>query len=225
MNDRFTEMLGVLAHEMRTPIAAILGYQELLSEGIFGNLDPRGQEPLARIAYSAKQLLNLIDGVQEVMSPPEKQLEVHEEIFDPGPKLRQCLENATTDAHGRNVRLSEHVDGDLPLVNADPDRFCRAIDLALSAAIKTSHGATLNVAAHSNNDHLEILIENTALQPGRDDPPAGALQRGADSNLTGAGLRLAIVRHLAAQMNGNLNLRSADGGTTVVLEVPVYRES
>ena len=42
MNERFTEMLGVLAHEMRTPIAAILGYQELLSDGIFGEIEQRG---------------------------------------------------------------------------------------------------------------------------------------------------------------------------------------
>jgi signal transduction histidine kinase len=115
------------------------------------------------------------------------------------------------------------VDGDLPLVNADPDRFCRAIDLALSAAIKSSHGATLNVAAQGNNGQLEIVIENTALQPGRDDPPAEALHTGADSKLTGAGLRLAIVRHLAAQMSGDLTLRQVNGRTTVVLEVPIYR--
>ena len=92
MNERFTEMLGVLAYEMRTPIAAILGYQELLSEGIFGAVDERGQEPLSRIAYSAKQLLYLIDGAQEVMSPAEKRLEINPEYFDPAPVLRSCVE-------------------------------------------------------------------------------------------------------------------------------------
>ena len=215
-------MLGVLAHEMRTPIAAILGYQELLAEGIFGKVDPRGQEPLARIAYSARQLLNLIDGVQEVMSPPEKRLEVHSEIFDPGTKLRECIENATTDAQGRNVQLADDVERDLPSVNADPERFCRAIDLALAAAIKTSHGSTLHVGAQSNNGKLEIVISGTALEPDRDDPPIGVLKKGSPVELTGAGLRLAIVRHLAAQMSGDLKLEPVDGRTSVILQMPAY---
>jgi signal transduction histidine kinase len=206
LNERFTEMLGVLAHEMRTPIAAILGYQELLSEGIFGEVDERGQEPLARIAYSAKQLLYLIDGVQEVMSPAEKRLEINPEFFDPAPVLRNCVENATTDAHGRNVHLAPTDLAELPRVHGDPDRFCRAIDLALSAAIKVSHGATIGIDAQAVNGSVQISIAGTALVPGRDDPPATHLKNKGAQPLTGAGLRLAIVRHLAEQMNGDLDL-------------------
>lgn len=218
MNDRFTEMLGVLAHEMRTPLAAILGYQELLAEGIFGKVDERGQEPLSRIAYSARQLLHLIDGVQEIMSPPEKRLELNEEVFDPTPVLRMCIRNATTDAHGRSVKLAEDISRDLPAINGDPDRFCRAIDLALAAAIKTSHGATIAVSARAQ-DGLEVLIAGTALRPGRDDPPATHLVDGKDK-LTGAGLRLAIVRHLAQQMDGDIRLLSVNGTATLHLYVP-----
>ena len=217
MNDRYTEMLGVLAHEMRTPIAAILGYQELLAEGIFGEIDERGHEPLARIAYSAKQLLYLIDGVQEVMSPPEKRLENNPEVFDPAPVLQTCLHNATTEAHGRNIRLSETVAGVLPRVHGDPDRFCRAIDLAVSAAIKVSHGATLDVRAEELDGTLSIAITGTALVPGRDDPPINHLKENGKHRLTGAGIRLAIVRHLAQQMNGDLQLDS-DGTLRIKID-------
>jgi signal transduction histidine kinase len=220
VSERFTEMLGVLAHEMRTPIAAILGYQELLADGIFGNIDPRSREPLSRIAYSAKQLLNLIDGVQEVMSPPEKRLEIHPELFDPAPVLRSCIENAMTDATGRNVRISDELSAGLPQVNADPERFCRAIDLALSAAVKASHGHTLDVGAHARNGLVAISIAGTGLQAGRDDPPISAIQSGGAAALTGAGLRLAIVRHFAEQMQGDIVLRPAGNTTTLLLELP-----
>lgn len=216
MNERFTEMLGVLAHEMRTPIAAILGYQELLADGIFGDVDERGQEPLARIAYSARQLLNLIDGVQEVMSPAHKRLETHPEDFDPAPLLHKCIHNAATDALGRNVVLAPTIPGSLPTLHGDPDRFCRAIDLAVAAALKVSHGSTIEVAAHARDGAVQVRMEGTGLKPGRDDPPADQLQ-GSENGapLTGAGLRLAIVRHLAQQMNGDLRLIAADTGTTL----------
>lgn len=216
MNERFTEVLGVLAHEMRTPIAAILGYEELLADGIFGAVDERGQEPLARIAYSAKQLLYLIDGVQEVLSPAHKRLEIHPVVFDPAPVLRTCVANAVTDAHGRNIRLVAETVGELPDIHGDPDRFCRAIDLALAAAIKVSHGATLSVTSRAENGSLHITIGGTALVGGRDDTDLTQLQENGARPLTGAGLRLAIVRHLAQQMNGEIELK-ADG--TLKIEI------
>jgi signal transduction histidine kinase len=220
VSERFTEMLGVLAHEMRTPIAAILGYQELLADGIFGTIDPRSREPLSRIAYSAKQLLHLVDGVQEVMSPPEKRLEIHPEIFDPAPLLRSCIENAMTDAIGRNVRIAGEMESGLPHVSADPDRFCRTIDLAIAAAVKTSHGNTIDIDARARNGVVAISIAGTGLQPGRDDPPSAALQTGGVTGMTGAGLRLAIARHFAEQMDGEIALRPVDGTTTLFLELP-----
>jgi signal transduction histidine kinase len=217
VNERFTEMLGVLAHEMRTPIAAILGYQELLSDGIFGEIDNRGQEPLGRIAYSARQLLYLIDGVQEVMSPPDKRLESNPEDFDPTPLLHKCVGNATTDAQGRNVQLDEAIASELPTVHGDPDRFCRAIDLALSAAIKVSHGATIAVTAAAADGTVQVTLSGTGLVAGRDDPPADHLKDNGGPPLTGAGLRLAIVRHLAQQMDGDIRLLPSPKGTTLVV--------
>jgi signal transduction histidine kinase len=214
-------MLGVLAHEMRTPISAILGYQELLSEGIFGDIDERGQEPLARIAYSAKQLLHLIDGVQEVASPPEKQLEVHPEPFDPAPVLQECIRDALMDATGRNVNVEPDIAAGLPRIHGDPDRFCRVIDLALAAAIKTSHGATLGVGAEAANGSVQISISGTGLHPQKDDPGTIDLQGNGSKQLTGAGLRLAIIRHLTRQMDGDIALVPTDGTTTLMLKLPI----
>src|SRR5688572_24277715 len=207
------ELLGVLAHEMRTPIAAILGYQELLSEGIYGTVDEKGKEPLDRIAHSARQLLHLIDGVQEISQPEAKRLSTHVETFAPSEILRTCLLHAQADAVGRSVKLETEVADDLRDVNGDPDRFCRAIDLALAAAIKTSHGSTLLVSADQGDDGLEVTIANTGLDPEKDSPLA--VSPGDARNMTGAGLRLAIVGAIARQMHGDLELRPNGTGTTV----------
>lgn len=212
MND-LSEMLEVLAHEMRTPIAAILGYQELLSEGIYGTVDERGKEPLDRIAYSARQLLHLIDGVQEISSPNAKRLHTNPEPFEPTGLLIDCIANSAADATGRNVKVESHIQDDLPVIVGDADRFCRAIDLALAAAIKSSHGTTIVFTASSNGDHLVARLKGTGLTVENDDP-AALQNRG---KMTGAGLRLAIVREITRQMNGDFELIPASTGTTVVL--------
>lgn len=207
------EMLAVLAHEMRTPISAILGYQELLSEGIYGKVDERGKEPLNRIAHSARQLLHLIDGVQEIAQPEEKRLRSQIEAFEPMTALRDCIANAEADATGRSVKLESHVPEDLPEMVGDPDRFCRAVDLALAAAVKTSHGATLGVHVDAIDNGLQVTIDRTGLALDRDLPDI----RPGNGKLTGAGLRLAIVKEITRQMHGDLELTPTSAGTTVVL--------
>jgi signal transduction histidine kinase len=208
------DLLAVLAHEMRTPIAAILGYQELLSEGIYGTVDERGKEPLDRIAYSARQLLHLIDGVQEITMPAAKRLSMHIEVFEPSPLLASCLAYAHADAIGRHVELATQLPAALPSITGDPDRFCRAIDLALSAAIKSSHGATIKVGASVIDQELRISIGQTGLSLERDDP---AFVQQTDGKLTGSGLRLAIVREIARQMHGGLELSPTPSGTSILL--------
>jgi signal transduction histidine kinase len=208
-----SDLLTVLAHEMRTPIAAILGYQELLTEGIYGDVDERGKEPLDRIAYSARQLLHLIDGVQEITMPPNKRLSSHIEDFEPTPLLRACLAHAHADAIGRNVVLSTEVPDSLPRLYGDPERFSRAIDLAVAAAIKSSYGSTLQVTAAMDEGQLNVTIEQTALSLDRDDP---GFVRHEQGRLTGSGLRLAIVREIASQMHGGLDLTPSPDGTLTV---------
>ena len=210
----FAELLAVLAHEMRTPIAAILGYQELLADGIYGKVDERGQEPLHRIAYSARQLLHLIDGAQEIGTPESQRLSTQVEPFQPALVLQSCLANAGADATGRHVQLEAAIPDSLPQITGDPDRFCRAIDLALAAAIKTSHGATLVCTARAHDGGTDITISGTGLDPERDAP--GTVRPGA-SHLTGAGLRLAIAHEITRQMHGSLKLQPEPSGTTLIL--------
>ena len=209
------ELLGVLAHEMRTPIAAILGYQELLAEGIYGSVDEKGQEPLDRIGYSARQLLNLIDGVQQVAMPSARQLEPEFESIEPIHVLRGCLRNAESDATGRSVKLESDLPHSLPEITTSEELLCRTLDLAIAAAVKTSHGATLRVSAHDGNNALTVKIENTGLDPARDNPDLA--RPSVDGKLTGAGLRLAIVREITHKLHGDVELQPADSGTTLIL--------
>jgi signal transduction histidine kinase len=208
-----SHLLGVLAHEMRTPLAAILGYEELLAEGIYGTVDDRGKEGLHRIAYCAHQLLHLIDGVQDISAPPEKQHSSQTVAFAPRELLESCLADARADATGRSVQLQSDLGTDLPSISGDPERFSRAIDLALSAAIKTTHAGKLSVQTRGTETHVAFIIEGTGLTS-KDNPDFLFPGRG---DLTGAGLRLAIVREIARQMNGDLELHPEGPSTTLVI--------
>jgi two-component system, NtrC family, sensor kinase len=208
-----SELVAVLAHEMRTPISAILGYQELLADGIYGSVDQRGRESLDRIAYSAYQLLHLIDGVQEI-SVPGARLSRNDELFDPLETLRECIENAHPDATGRSIEIVANLPEQLPQMSGDSDMFGRAFDLAFGAAIKTTYNARVQLNVSHERNQIVAVIKGSGLSAERDDPRFVEPGRG---KLTGAGLRLAIVKHIAQRLGGELQLTSAPEGAELDL--------
>jgi two-component system, NtrC family, sensor kinase len=211
--NQVSELVAVLAHEMRTPIAAILGYQELLADGIYGSVDQRGRESLDRIAYSAYQLLHLIDGVQEI-SVPGARLSGTDERFDPAEVLHQSITNAHADAVGRSIEIVANIPNKLPEMNGDPDLFGRAFDLAFGAAIKTTYHARLQVDVTHEPGRIATVIDGSGLSAERDNPVFVEAGRG---KLTGAGLRLAIVKHIAERLGGELHLTASSNGAKLVL--------
>src|SRR5688572_1311609 len=65
------EWVATLAHELRSPIAAIVGYGELLEDGMFGKLDARGSDAIVRIRAIADQMLELANGMDRAAAPRE----------------------------------------------------------------------------------------------------------------------------------------------------------
>jgi signal transduction histidine kinase len=85
---RFVE---ALSHDLRTPLAAILGYHELLSDGVYGTIDPALHEPIGRIGNAAKQLEQLIAGVDELSRPLDEAVPMHPAQIDPLPLLEEAI--------------------------------------------------------------------------------------------------------------------------------------
>src|SRR5687768_8696407 len=102
---KLRDLIGVLGHELRTPLAAILGYQELLSDGLYGDLSDRQREPVERIHQSAQQLLHLLDGLQELA---ESGSSAHDEIVSGNTReiSRALISRLQAFAKSRSVQLT-----------------------------------------------------------------------------------------------------------------------
>ena len=212
-----SRIMGVLGHELRTPLAAILGYYELLAEGIYGSIDQRQSEAVHRIGQSAHQLLALIDGLQELATGSASD-EDDSEPFDAAATLRGVSDRLDSYAASRNVR----VEVDAPessMVTGVEARFARVFDMVLAAAIKTSNGTTLQARLEPGPNTLCLVIDGTGLDLQRDDP---AHVRRAENghSLTGAALRLAIAEQAARLAGGQLALARENSHVRVTVELP-----
>lgn len=201
MTTDHSEWSAVLGHELRSPVAAILGYRELLEEGTFGPLSPGATDAIRRIGFAAEQLLLLIDAIEPQHGEDEaaESLRAHDVIED-------IVAIARLEAEGRGVRIDVSHDGARLVTRRGV--AARALALVLGAAVKVSPGATLRVAA-SDDRVPRITVSGASLDPERDRIAPG-------TPLTPAALRLQLARVAAARAGGSVDI-DASGSVHLVL--------
>jgi signal transduction histidine kinase len=204
------EWLAVLAHELRSPLSAVIGYAELLGDGSLGPLDPRAIDAVRRTRLAADQLLRLIEGAEQVFADTPQ--DEPAETVSSRELLNSVADTLRTDAEARGATVLV-ADGDVRLVTRRDDAR-RCLLLAVSAAIKASPNATLRLHA-ADGSTPRITLAGSNLDPRRDDP-----DRGPEPPLTGAGLRISIARRSARLMGGSLILEPSASGTLLGIDLP-----
>lgn len=216
MADPRSEFVDLVTHELRSPLTTILGYQELLADGVYGPLDERSAEPVQRIGRAAQYLMRLLDGVIELSEISDASPTLDVEDIDLDELMRGSIEILNTEAADRAVRLDIDLQDPLGRLPSDRERLVRTLDLALTSAVRHPADDRLALRIHRQQDRLELRVENTAL-PAVDDAESPE-ENDDDGTLVRVGLRLAIARRTARLLNGRLSLlRAPHGATTLQL--------
>ena len=215
-----------MSHELRTPINAILGYNTLLLERIYGELNDRQAQGLERTQKAAKHLLELVNdvldlskieaGKMELSLQPVRFPQLVEELF--------VTVRPMADEAGSSLSL-EH-EGDAVTVTTDPRRVRQILLNLLSNAIKFGEQKPIRVRSHALPDGgIEIAVEDHGVGIAAEDLPRifdefVQLQKGPSAQ-EGTGLGLPISRRLASLLRGHLVADSAPGkGSTFTLVLP-----
>lgn len=197
---------ALITHELRSPIATILGYQELLADGILDPATPRGAEALDRIAHAARQLSTLVDGIDALSGtalPPD-----HASLSpcQPAELLRAAIDEVRSDAAMRGIRIDANIPAEAALVHTEPDLLGRALQLMLHAALKCATRDAIAVQLHQDRT-VTFAVEMAGLEV-----MPQSLQEARD----GAGVRLAMAGSMARLVGATL--RATPG--LARLEVP-----
>lgn len=205
------------AHELHTPLTAILGYQELLADGIYGDLEPEAHEAVTRIGRAGNHLMQLIDGLIDVLFLESKSLRLDAVDVEIGAFLGDVVSEARLAAQERGADFPGELPLPLQTVRTDPERLRRAFALAFIAAIRASSGARMPVRVSATDDGpVRVVVSGTALSPAALEPELDR-EPGADR----LSLRLAVARRILAALGGELQLREESDGTgTLELRLP-----
>lgn len=192
-------------HELRSPLAAILGYQELLADGAYGDFQPAADEPIARIGRSAHHLLHLIDGVVELSRLRAGGVRPDLEPVNTGVLLSGIADAFRTHARDRGLDPRIDIPAGLPTLTSDPDRLLRALDLLVNSAIKHPAGSTIHMEASSDGGDLQVRIHPTEI----------AIGEPADDPELRLGIRIAIASRVANLLGGDLDLEHDGDGDII----------
>lgn len=164
-----SEFLANVSHELRTPLNAVVGFAELLQEGVYGELTPRQAGPVQRIAASAGHLRHLVDQILDLAKIAAGRLEVHTELMTLRPFVLDVAGEIESLVHEKGLALSVSVPAGLPKLRSDPLHVRQVLVNLLGNAVKfTPAGGRVSVRG--------ALIEAPAGTP----PFAAATGRAAD---------------------------------------------
>jgi signal transduction histidine kinase len=159
-----SEFLANMSHELRTPLNAIIGFSEVLSERMFGELNEKQEEYSKDIHASGQHLLSLINDILDLSKIEAGRMELELSDFH----LPQAIENALTlvreRAGRRGIALAHTMDDRLGEIRGDERKIKQVLLNLLSNAVKfTPEGGRIEVAALSKDGLAEVSVSDTGV--------------------------------------------------------------
>ncbi len=225
-----SEFLANMSHELRTPLNAIIGFSEVLTERMFGELNEKQDEYLKDIYASGQHLLSLINDILDLSKIEAGRMELEPTDFD----LPSAIDNALTlvreRAGRRGITLGREVDQRVGTIRADERKVKQILLNLLSNALKfTPEGGRIDVRAAADDALVEVSVADTGVGIAPEDQEAvfeEFRQVGtADKKVEGTGLGLALSRKFIELHGGRIWVKSQVGmGSTFTFTIPVRRE-
>src|SRR5207245_340522 len=222
-----SEFLANMSHELRTPLNAVIGFSEVLTDRMFGDLNEKQEEYLNDIHASGTHLLSLINDILDLSKVEAGRMELELTDFD----LPMALENALTlvreRAGRRGIALHMTVDKRLGEVRADERKIRQVVLNLLSNAFKfTPEGGRGEVRAVPVDESVEVSVSDTGVGIAPEDQERvfeEVRQVGTeDKKDEGTGLGLTLCRKFIQLHGGRIWVKSQLGqGSTFTFSLPL----
>jgi len=207
------ELLGSVAHELRNPLNAILGWATILTRR--ADLPEPVMQGVQAIERNARLQARMISDLLEYAALGEGKLRLTIETVDPYAVVRAALEGAAAGARAAEISLEASFDPDSMRIEADAARLQQIVGNLLAHAIRFSNrGEAVRLTAGRSGASFRLAVSGG----GKGIEPE-LLPRIFDR------LDLAIVKQLTVLHSGSVRAESAGRGlgATFILELPLIR--
>lgn len=240
-NKAKSEFLSNMSHELRTPLNHIIGFSELLHEGMTGMLTDKQTGYVSHILGSGRHLLSLINDILDLSKIEAGKTELELSEFDIRKMLDESLTMFRDRADKHSIAASLDLEGSLQTIIGDKRKIRQVVFNLLSNAFKfTPDGGSVRVSARQgtsdkgqgsgevlSGDYIEISVADTGIgiSMGNQMRLFNAFEQ-LDAPLAkkyeGTGLGLHLSRRLVEMHGGRIWVESEEGkGSRFVFTVPL----
>jgi signal transduction histidine kinase len=226
-NNSKTDFLAVMSHELRTPLTAIMGYEELLSDGITGPVTELQRQQLGRINASARHLLGLIDEILTFARVDIGRERVRWESMSVNHTLGDAAALVEPMAAAKDIKFNVDLLDEDQAIQTDGTKLRQMLVNLLSNGIKFTEKGEVRVSCSVANGVLEVRIADTGVGIAAENiedvfEPFWQAEQITTRRTGGTGLGLSVTRKLARLLGGDVTVASKVGtGSTFLLTLPM----
>ncbi|MDB4995157.1 MAG: Osmosensitive channel histidine kinase KdpD [Myxococcaceae bacterium] len=240
-----SNFLATVSHELRTPLTSIIGYSEMLVEGIAGPLVPEQQEFVNTIHEKGGQLLGLITSLLDLSKLESGTMSVKKTSANVTELLGKVVSTLAPAARKKGIKLTAHVDPGVADLRADPERLRQVFLNLVENAIKfTSQDGSVTLTARNLGvdfedadatgfallapvqTRIELRVTDTGIgiplrERARVFDPFYQVDSSSTREYGGTGLGLSIVKRLVDAHDGSIHIEdNVPQGTVFVVRLP-----
>jgi signal transduction histidine kinase len=216
-----SDALTAMAHDLRAPLNALLGYASLLGEGAFGPVSQEQRGICLTLERQATELVDLLSATLDVARLESGKLPLRVEEFRLADVMASLCAGTFAGA-ARAGRLRAHLPAELPVLRTDRVKLKEIVQNLVDNALKHGGSSAVEVAASVAPGAGTVRITVRDEGPGI---PADVLPRLFEPRRAGGdrgGFGLYLVRSFAEALGGHVGAQSTTGkGATVTVELPL----
>jgi PAS domain S-box-containing protein len=224
-----SHFISVISHEFRTPLTAIIGYTDLLSTGVSGELSPTQARQLDRIRTSAWHLTQMVDEILTFSRLEAGRETLTFETVDAAAIARESTALVGPAAATKGLGIACELPDDAVEVRTDSGKLRQVLLNLLGNAVKFTERGGVTLRVRRSDTAVEFTVRDTGIGI-----PTEHLEsiferfwQGARTSthvVSGAGLGLTVSRRLVQLLGGELTVESAVGsGSTFTFRLPLAR--
>ena len=225
-----SQFLANMSHELRTPLNSVLGFTELLVDGIYGELPAKAKATVSRVQANGRHLLGLINDVLDLSKIEAGQLTLAIDDYSVRQVVRSVVTAVEPLAHAKGLVLAATIAENLPIGRGDERRLTQVLLNLAGNAVKFTETGSVDILADAIDGHFEIMVRDTGpgIAPADQTLIFEEFQQVDNSSTRqkgGTGLGLAISRRIVEMHGGTIDVESVLGtGSTFRMRIPVQVE-
>ncbi len=221
-----SNFLATVSHELRTPLTSIMGYTDMLLEGLAGPIQDEQQQYLSTIMEKSEALLALITDMLDLTRAEASKVTLKREETDAARIVHDTCTTVAPMARKKNIDIREQIQGALPMVSLDRGKVQQAVmNLAVNAIKFTREGGHITIEARlieqgsgrfGGDSWLELAVADDGIgiptnQVDRIFDTFYQVDGSATREFGGVGLGLALVKSYVEAHGGQVRVETSEG--------------